>query len=491
MATPSKSNFLRRQFPTLLGVVFLAVALVIGLVVFQSGGLGGFAPRAAPETTPKKITITNVSDTSFSVSFVTDSPTSSFLKYGSTAAEQNTQVQDDRAQRTGQPNNSTTHHITVRNLSAGSTYYFVLGTGNGAEFDNNGQAFSVQTAAQPISPGGTSLSISGDVTSSTQPLAEAIVYVLSDEMAPLSTLTNQQGRWAIDLGQARNANTLQAVQVSNGAYLTLIAQGTSTTQSQQTAFTLQTGSPAPTIDVVSGPNVTAPTPSSGSNTQQTATNSQTTQSEQTDTTFDSGNQSSFAADTTPDPVELDLSNLSPLDIPVVTTATPVIKGQAAPLTRVRIEVNSDNQVIQEVISDPQGNFELDLSEFSDGLEPGNHTVQYSYTDPDTGELISQTHSFTVDTSSLIAQADTGGSAPFSTSNPFPVTSPSPTSTPLTSSPLASPGGTITNPSTDSAIPVSGSVDATLGVLVLGMFLIGAGSWSYYLSAKLDTPNHAE
>jgi hypothetical protein len=49
-----RTSIWKKQIPTLLGVGVLVVALVAGVVVMTlQDGPAVFAPRAAPETTPK------------------------------------------------------------------------------------------------------------------------------------------------------------------------------------------------------------------------------------------------------------------------------------------------------------------------------------------------------------------------------------------------------------------------------------------------------
>ena len=70
-----------KRIPTLLGVGLLVLALILSTVFFQQG-LGVFSPRATPETTPKQVRITNVTESSFSVSFLTEGEVSGAVKFG-------------------------------------------------------------------------------------------------------------------------------------------------------------------------------------------------------------------------------------------------------------------------------------------------------------------------------------------------------------------------------------------------------------------------
>ena len=82
---PNRNSFLekllKKQFPTLLGIGILLIALVAGIFLLSSD-TSVFSPRATPESTPKKVKITNLTDTGFTISFLTDDNVAGFVKYG-------------------------------------------------------------------------------------------------------------------------------------------------------------------------------------------------------------------------------------------------------------------------------------------------------------------------------------------------------------------------------------------------------------------------
>jgi hypothetical protein len=107
---------LSRKIPTLLGLLFLGGGLAVGMYVVQRGG--GFFPKASPETTPKHVKITNITDKSFSVSFITDEPTLGWVKFGDTPNNVKDRIADERDQVTGTAGQYVTHHITLTGLTA-------------------------------------------------------------------------------------------------------------------------------------------------------------------------------------------------------------------------------------------------------------------------------------------------------------------------------------------------------------------------------------
>ena len=174
----------------------------------------------------------------------------------------------------------------------------------------------------------------------------------------------------------------------------------------------------------------------------------------------------------------------------VAVTQPTIKGKAAPQVVISIEVNSETQITTSVTADENGEFELDLSQFEDELEPGEHTVTYSYNDPNTGELVTKTVTFFVAQSATkqLAQAET--TQPFGSGNPFPATTPTPTAT-ASATPSATPATASSEvstrsamPSTASGVPVSGSVGTTMALAFGGLFFIVSGIWSFWISSQL-------
>lgn len=220
---PGKKSLLDRTFPTLIGLAILIGGLTAG--VFFLGDITMFAPRATPQTTPKQIKITNLTDSSFSVSFMTDETTTGFVKYGTKPNQLSQQAGDDRDQLAGAVSSYTTHHITVRNLQPQTTYYFTLGTASKAAFDNNGQPFSV-TTHQKQSNLSLAQTMYGTVLYPDQRPAEgSIVYVNIENTGELSTLVRSSGTWAVPLSQARTPDGMRQPEVTVQTPMTVFAQG--------------------------------------------------------------------------------------------------------------------------------------------------------------------------------------------------------------------------------------------------------------------------
>lgn len=518
---PKKSLF-QRQIPTILGLVVLVVALVVGILFIGQGG-GVFAPRATPQTTPKNVKITNVTDTSFTVSFLTDESTAGFIKYGTEANTLRSQASDDRDQLSGTVASYTLHHITVRGLQANTSYFFTLGTGSTASFDNNGAPFTVKTAQRGGTPPAAKTIYGTVLNPQGSPAEGSIVYVTLNGVGELSSLVKASGSWAVPLSNARTTDGSAFATTNDSDAVTIVVQGPMASQESQVTTTVGEAQPVASITLgqdgtstASSPGITATegTEISDTGTEPGMTSEgledQVTEPAPTPVSSDSASpEDTTSPEPTAEPTESLLAeeptatdstgtggapngaisstvNLEEDTPQVVNTTTPVIIGKAAPGVTITIEVHSETQINQQLVANPDGTFSLDIAALSQQLEPGEHTVTYSYVDPATGQTVTKTQTFTVDAPvEQLALASTSPT-PFGSGNPFPASS----SASSSASPSASPSGRVSVPSTSSGVPVSGSIHTTLALIFGGMFFILAGSWSFLIAQGLSDQPHS-
>lgn len=510
-----------KRIPTVIGLVILVVALVLGTVFFKQG-LGVFAPRATPETTPEQVRITNVVDSGFTVSFLTQGSVAGFINYGTEENALRQTATDDRDTLTGSIGEYTLHHITVRGLQPNTTYFYVLGTGGGTLFDNNGVPFKIVTARKNGSPTAARTIYGSVTTESGAPAEGAVVYVAVAGAGEMSSLVKNSGSWAIPLSNARTADGAGYAEITDETSLQLFVQGPTTTQTAKGSITAGQYKSAP-VPTISYGQTAIEAPAAGSTTEdQTSTTETTTTTADnevtaTEMTTASNASASTAASssgtrtladanaTTQGLTELDLDTASSSAEPVtLATAQPVISGTAAPNVTVTIEIHSDTAITQTVTADANGNFTLNLEELKKTLAPGEHTVTYSYTDPATGAVTPQRITFYVEpesaTANLLAAASptpTPTATPFGSNNPFPITGSTNSATPRTAtdssstSSTASGSGRSSSTSTASSLPESGSVGTTLALIFGGMFFIISGLWSYWVSKQYSAEEVSE
>lgn len=198
-----------KKIPTIIGVIILVLSVAAGVLMVQFRQV--FRLGASGDTTPKNVRVSNITDSSFSVSWTTDANTSGFVNYGE---NQNSisQIVEDQNSTT-----SFTHSVNLTNLKPQAQYFFKINSG-GNSYDNSGTAWQIKTGPILPSPSGSNL-ISGSIlTASGSPSKNALVYVSIGGYL-LSTITSQNGSWVIQLAQARAVDLSSFLQIDSAATL--------------------------------------------------------------------------------------------------------------------------------------------------------------------------------------------------------------------------------------------------------------------------------
>jgi len=522
----SRKKLFQRQIPTLLGLAILVIGLVAG-IVFIGDGLGVFAPRATPQTTPKNIRVSNVTDTGFTVSFLTDEATAGFVKYGTEEGKLSSQSSDDRDQLSGSVGTFTLHHITVRGLQPATPYFYALGTGSKAQFDNNGVPFKISTAKRAGAPAAAKTVYGNITTTSGAPADGSIVYVTVEEVGDLSSLVKSSGSWAIPLSNARLSDGSGYAKIQDTTMLNITVQGPNAKDTSQAVSAVSQAQPVATItlgqdgavaetpatttdkttdDATKTPTsdetaqaapVTSSTPTATGGlselttttaaTSTTATGSSTTQAD----TAKNSTTTETSGTTTASSSANAIVDLTQTAKPTITTTQPTITGTAAPNVVVTISVHSDTQITQQITSNANGEFELDIAALSQQLEPGEHSVEYSYVDPTTGSTVTKTKTFTVAATATSRTNQLAQAQPFGSGNPYPAgttsTATTSTATTATKSATTTQVNTASRSSqvaSGSALPRAGSTATTFTLVFGGIFFLIAGGWSLWISEQL-------
>ncbi|MBI4097330.1 MAG: hypothetical protein HY428_02855 [Candidatus Levybacteria bacterium] len=422
------NGVLQKRIPTLLGIVLLAMA-TIASAFFVSNNSTTFFGRAAGENIPQNVRITNISDTSFSVSYTTFGKVIGALSYGKDANEKNSAF-DDRDVEDGVPKEYNTHHITVQNLSLKTKYTFSIASG-GSDFLNNEVPYDVTTGeAIDEVPADQDPIVGNVVLPDGQPAGEVLVYAQSEDGSPQSTVAKSDGSYSLPIDTMRTSDLTSYVEFSDETIIALSFQS-ETAESKATVLVSQIN-PVPQItlskiyDFTQGePLVTDNTPASDSAQEQLPVG-------------------------IPEEAETP-SIVSPETNEEFSDQRPRFTGTALPNATVEITIQS-NPVKVQVKADSNGNW---VYRPDKPLTPGKHTI--TILTKDTLGLTKRiTESFTV-----FAQGSqftepsvspTAGASKTPTSKPSPTSTPRPSSTltpiPTTSTP------TVTLSPTPTTVPTS-------------------------------------
>lgn len=436
-----KKTIWEKHIPTLLGILIITVGIATTSFLVKNGII--FIGRATPTQTPQNIRITNISDTSFSVSYTTEANVLGSIPFGTDKNLKNTSL-DDRDQQSGSITPYKIHHITIRNLNASTKYFFSITSGQ-TTFLNNSDLFEVATGPsietsppeqQPIAgkvvfPDGTNLS-------------EAIVYVTATNAQTISTIVKSNGNYILPLNSMRTDDLTSYALLSKDTALKMLIIG----DSQQSNITLLAKqiNPVPTIilskdyDFTIGPNPSA--------------------SQSASPSFPSSSASPVSGK--------EPKILTPEKNEAFKDEQPLFKGIASPGANVKIIIHSEDQIQTEVQADKNGNW---VFRPQTPLSPGEHMISIVAQDK-FGVFKTLTQTFTV----YAAGTQISGSqviSPTPTLAPTPNLTPSVTSTPSpTQTPTPTPSPTTIPKPTLGLSPPGNSAIFPLGITAIATTVIG-------------------
>jgi hypothetical protein len=177
--------------------------MVSGVVMINK--ISTSPPRASAENAPEQVKITNIGESSFTVSWITQSSTKGIVIFGEKAQQLNQRVLDQR-ENLKSVKEDFTHYFWVQNLKPATKYYFKINS-SGKIFDNNGRPYEVTTAPKinlPLPENDTAYGII--LNKEGGPAKGAIVYLSLANTTPLSSLVKEDGSWMIPLSMARSVS---------------------------------------------------------------------------------------------------------------------------------------------------------------------------------------------------------------------------------------------------------------------------------------------
>lgn len=209
MMIMNKAGFL--NIILVLSIGLMLIGIVVG--VYLIGVKTNIFSHASSSNYPDKVSISNITDTSFTVSWYTPNGAShQFLSYG-TGSDLGSVAEDDRGSAP-----SYLHYVTLTKLSSNTNYFLKVGA------DEQSPVFQQSTGPTLPDTAATSAKISGQIlTPDSIPPNEAIVYLLTDEGQLLSTLA-KQGVWSVELRKARIRDLSDYLSVKPSSVVEMYAQ---------------------------------------------------------------------------------------------------------------------------------------------------------------------------------------------------------------------------------------------------------------------------
>lgn len=427
----------------LAGVIVTSILVQQGIIIFQN---------AAPSDNPQNVRITNISDSSFTVTYTTDTSvigTITLTKDG----EKPEVILDDRDEQSGVPKQYLIHSISAKNLSPNTSYTFTILSGTTTYLDND-KPFSLTTPDKLADEPSEQVPLAGKVLlpDGTKP-DEALIFVTTQNGQMLSTLLNAAGLYILPLNTMRTKDLAQAMQFSQNTQLQLLIANQNLTSHVITG--VMNINPVPPVTLSQDYDFTA---------------------QETPLATGSAETSFPILDFTQNTLHATPQIITPKKDESFTDQQPQFKGTAAPKSTVSISIHSDQAITTQVTTDANGNWTYRPTT---PLSPGQHTI--TITSPDQyGILHTLTQTFTVYAAgSQVNQSATPSATLAPTRIPTVTTKPTiqPTSKP-TIIPTILPTNTLTptsaiKPTTHPTLPPTGSnTVAIAGVAGIATTVIG-------------------
>lgn len=228
-----RHSFWNRKIPSLFGLIVIIFGITITTLLVRGKDL--FQINAIPGNEPKNVVVTNISDSSFTVTYLTDASAIGTINFGKDPDKLDQTALDDRDQLSQTVNNYQAHSITVNSIEPNTIYYFTITSASDIIKDKN-FPFKIKTGPLINTPPGFQNPMSGKVINpdNSSP-SDGLVYVTIDGAQKLSTILKKDGSYILPLNAVRSQELDKFYQISNDS-LIKITINTSNFSSAITTF---------------------------------------------------------------------------------------------------------------------------------------------------------------------------------------------------------------------------------------------------------------
>lgn len=191
---------LKYGIPALLAILLTVTGLALTVYLTNNSQNLNTSTNASPTLEPKEILISNITNNSFSVSWLTEKMATGYVVL-TNSSNQDQIYRDLRDTDNKSLTKSNSHYVNVTGLTGGQEYNFYLYS-QSIKFDNGGNPYQVTTAPASLNPA-QSFQISGKVVNSNrEPASFSIISINSAGMTPQTVMTDNLGVWRINLSES-------------------------------------------------------------------------------------------------------------------------------------------------------------------------------------------------------------------------------------------------------------------------------------------------
>ncbi len=458
-----RNSFWNKRMPTLLGIFMITIGIGITSILVKNGVI--VIGRAAGGEIPQNIRISNIQDSSFTVSYTTAQSNLGSISFGKDKIMGKIAL-DDRDQPTGLVKPYLTHHVAIKNLEPQTKYFFSIISGQTTfqNTENSDNPFEVTTGPSLKNPPPTQQPMAGKIilADGSNP-NEAIVYISIQNAQTISTLVKSDGSYILPLNNLLKQDFTAFFSLSPTTIIQMLVVGPS--GESNIRLLANQINPVPIITLSKNYDFT-------SSTSPVATSDASLNSTKTSFPSFSINPKENTAP----------QIIAPKKDEKFSDQQPQFSGAASPGAKIKIIIHSDENIQTQVVVDQNGRWTYRPGS---KLSPGQHTILVSAPDQ-FGILKTISQTFTVYAAGTqVNESATPSATPMLTITPTVIAtasitvSPTPSSTPTpTLTTIPTPTNTTIHPTISppgSSTLITGGIAAaasiTLGLL---LFLVTRG-----------------
>lgn len=209
-----------KKIPTIIALFFLMIG--IGSAVFLERSSQSLQTSAKVNPTPEEVHLTNITDSSFTISWFTSQPTIGSVQVKDTTIKL---ILLDDLDNDNIPRPRNNHYVTAKNLKENTSYTItIIGPGQtGCNNEKICPTFLQKTAIRLnnsliLPPARGTI-----ITKDNKPADTAIVYLLIGKNLPLSGRVDSSGLWVIPLNNLKSGDFLGKPEISDNdlVYITV------------------------------------------------------------------------------------------------------------------------------------------------------------------------------------------------------------------------------------------------------------------------------
>lgn len=349
-----KKSIFDRRIPTVFAILLLLGGLVVASVLIRQGVFT--VSQASPEDEPRNVQIVNTTDTSFTVIFTTNTPTTAAINIQNTNPP--TLVYDKRD--TSGKTAFLTHFVTVTSLKPNAVYEFSI-LSNGKNYLDQGKLYATKTSSKPDSNASTYPLAGSILLPDGSAGADTLITVKIPNALPIGAVTDQQGNYRISSNNIRDLQTQEVIPLEPKTPIQISAMQKDAVS--QVTYDYNPGDTIPPITLSNNYSFIA-------------------SEEETPISTD---EASLLALPTGSQRTTGLSVTTPKPNQTFIDSRPQFRGTATPNTTVRLVITSEETIEAQIKSDSLGNWAFRPNA---SIAPGTRTVTVSQSQPSAQRTVS-------------------------------------------------------------------------------------------------------